>query len=123
MTAKRFQLWTTVVAWIDGDTYRGVVDHALWKYTGQINKPVRVRCALIAAPELNEGGGIAARDYAEQLAPPGEYPCWAYKPDPDNFGRPLIDLILPDGRLFSGAMLDAGHAGPYTREIDDARTA
>lgn len=110
---KTFELWATVVAWHDGDTAYGWLDQGYWTYRGAAGKPIRMRCALIAAPELDEDGGIDAREYAKQLAPPGEYPCRAYKPDPDSFGRPLVDLMLPDGRLFSAAMLESGHASVY----------
>jgi endonuclease YncB( thermonuclease family) len=116
--AKKFQLWVSVFSWHDADTFRGVVDQALWTYRGRDSKPVLCRAALIQAPELIVAGrsyqvGLAARDFAAELAPPGEYPCWSYKPDPENYGRPLLDLILPDGRLFSAAMIAAGYAVPY----------
>jgi len=113
-TPKRFQLWVKILDWHDGDTAHAVLDQGYWTYRGATDKPVRVRCALINAPELDTPAGPPARDFAAQLAPPGDYPCWSYKPDPDNYGRPLLDLILPDGRLFSTVMLEAGHAIPYT---------
>jgi len=108
----------SVLSWHDGDTWYGVVDQAFWTYRGRDRDPVRCRAALIQAPELAVGGvpnpaGLAARDFAIALAPPGEYPCWSYKPAPENYGRPLLDLVLPDGRLFSAAMLAAGHAVAY----------
>jgi endonuclease YncB( thermonuclease family) len=116
--AKRFQLWVSVLSWHDGDTLAGVCDQAWWTYRGRDSKPVLCRAALIQAPELTVGGepnpaGLAARDFAAALAPPGDYPCWSYKPAPENYGRPLLDLVLGDGRLFSAAMLAAGHAVPY----------
>jgi endonuclease YncB( thermonuclease family) len=115
---KTFQLWVSVIDWHDGDTWHGVVDQALWTYRGRDSKPVRCRAALIQAPELVVAGrlderGLAARDFAATLAPPGDYPCWSYRPDPENYGRPLLDMILPDGRLFSAAMIAAGYAVPY----------
>lgn len=110
---RLFQLWVRVVDWYDADTFHGVLDQALWTYRGRLDKPQRMRCALIQAPEAHDPGGPAATAYARQVAPPAEYPCWSYKPDPDTYGRPLLDLILPDGRLFSTTMLTAGHARPY----------
>ena len=116
---KRFQLWVTVVSWHDGDTFYGVLDQALWTYKGRDFKPVRHRCALIQAPELRLPGGVvnpagtAALEAAAVIAPPGDYECFSYKPDPDNFGRPLVDLVLADGGLFSAAMLAGGYAELY----------
>ena len=117
---KHFQLWCTVERWHDGDTFYGVVDQAYWTYRGRDTRPIRCRAALIQAPELVMAGqpnpaGADALGFAAQLAPPGDYPCWAYKPDPEEYGRPLLDLILPDGRLFSEVMLTSGHAVPYRR--------
>ncbi len=115
---KKFQLYVAVLDWHDGDTFHGVVDQGFWTYRGSYGRPVRVRCALIQAPELLIDGqrnpaGADALQAAARIAPPGEYPCWSYKPDPDSFGRPLLDLVLPDGGLFSAAMLAGGYAVPY----------
>ena len=118
MAGRRFQLWVTVTDWHDGDTCHGVLDQGFWTYRGRDTDPIRCRAALIQAPELTAAGkpdpaGVAALEFALLTAPPGEYPCWSYKPAPDTYGRPLLDLILPDGRLFSAVMLQAGHAVPY----------
>jgi endonuclease YncB( thermonuclease family) len=110
---KTFRLWVVVMSWHDGDTFHGILDQGFWTYKGTERKPVRHRCALIACPELNEPDGIGATKYAEEIAPPGEYECISYKPDPDNFGRPLVDLVLREGDLFSGRMLASGHAKLY----------
>lgn len=115
-TPKTFRLWVLVLSWYDGDTFRGVLDQAFWTYKGSERKPIRHRCALIACPELHEDGGIGAAKFAEEIAPAGiEYECVSYKPDPDNFGRPLVDLVLPGGDLFSQRMLASIHAKPYVR--------
>lgn len=108
---KQFQLWVTVVSWHDGDTCLGVCDLSCHTFLGRLDKPIRFRCALINAPELATPEGPAARDFAATLAPPGEYPCTST--GLDNYGRPLLDLHLPDGRLFSAAMLTSGHAVLY----------
>lgn len=114
MADKIFRLYVVVASWVDGDTFRGVVDQAFWTYRGRESKAIRCRCALIAAPELKDPGGPEALEAAKRLAPPGEYPCVSYRPDPDSFGRPLLDLVLPGDVLFSAAMVAGGHAGWYT---------
>jgi endonuclease YncB( thermonuclease family) len=75
-------------------------------------EPIRHRCWGINAPELKTGApGSAARDFAASIAPPGVYEAVSYKPD--DFGRPLVDLVLPTG-LFSETMISAGHAVRFT---------
>lgn len=113
-TEKAFLLWVHVVDWHDGDTFHGVIDHGMRIYRGRLDKPVRCRCALINAPELDSPDGPDALEVAREAAPPGEYPCWSYKPTTDDtFGRPLLDLVLPTGELFSQYMLEEGWAVPY----------
>jgi endonuclease YncB( thermonuclease family) len=107
---KVFVLYTTVLRWIDGDTYSGVLDLGMRTYQGTHTKPVAVRCALINTPEMSTPEGLPAKVYAEHIAPPGEYRCVSYKPD--NYGRPLVDLELPQG-MFSQLMISAGHAVLY----------
>lgn len=109
---KLFQLWVTVIRWVDGDTFYGVLDHGVRIYTGRTDKPVRFRCAIINAPELATDPGKAALAYAEQLVPAGDYPC--YSTGLDEYGRPLLDLMLPGGR-FSDLMMAAGQADRYGR--------
>lgn len=111
--AKTFQLWVTVVSWHDGDTFYGVLDHGCRIYTGSKDKPPRFRCGRINAPELDTPEGPVARDYAAKIAPPGEYAC--VSTGIDTYGRPLLELLLPDGRLFTEVMLAAKFAAPYKR--------
>jgi endonuclease YncB( thermonuclease family) len=113
MPAKTFTMWALVVRWVDGDTFAGVLDQGLYTYRGSLSSPIRMRCAIINAPEIKTPTGPLAKAYAEELAPPGEYPCLSYKPD--EYGRPLVDLLLPGGR-FSDLMLAAGHATVYGKE-------
>lgn len=117
---KTYQEWVAVTSWYDGDTFYGVLDlgnriflgGGLAVADGHVEvKTIRQRCALIQAAEEKTPGGPTARDYAAQLAPPGLYPCVTYKA-PEEYGRPLIDLILPAGR-FSDLMLAAKMAVPY----------
>lgn len=117
-----FRLAAAVLDWYDGDTFHGVLDHGLGWYQGKglavvggraVVEPIRHRCWLIDTPEMKTGApGTAARDFARLLAPPGVYEAMSYKPD--DFGRPLVDLVLADGRLFSAAMIAAGHAVRFT---------
>lgn len=113
MSSKQFRLWVTVVSWVDGDTFRGVLDHGCRIYTGSHSKPPRFRCGLIDAPEIGDptGAGVEARRAAERFAPPGEYEC--VSTGLDNYGRPLLDLLLPDTGRLSKAMLEGGYAEPY----------
>jgi endonuclease YncB( thermonuclease family) len=84
-------------------------------------KAIRHRCALIQAPEKYPPGKrsgpvtpeyLASLAYAQSLVTPGVYECTTYKAD-DTFDRPLVDLHLPDGSLFSDRMLVAGMAVQY----------
>lgn len=110
---KTFTLWATILSWADADTARGYLSLGFDCYLGSIGHPIRMRSALIQAPELKTPEGIAALRFVEQLVPPGEYPVISYKPD--NYGRPLVDYMLPGNWLFSQALLQAGHARPYKR--------
>lgn len=111
--ARTYTLWTTILRWVDGDTYSGFISLGFHTYLGSVEDPIRIRCALIQAPELKAAGGTSAKAHAEEIAPLGERQCVSYRPD--EYGRPLVDLILPDGRLFSDVMLESGHAVPYVR--------
>lgn len=115
MTApKTFQMWVTVIRWVDGDTFTGVLDQGYGSYRGRTQDPIRFRCAIINAPETSTPQGPAATAYANSIAPPGEYPCITSKPD--EFGRLLVDLIVNgQGGLFSDLMLTTGHAVPYQK--------
>jgi endonuclease YncB( thermonuclease family) len=110
--AKTWQIWVTVYDWHDGDSAHCSADLGCRVYIGSQAHPALLRCALINAPELSTGApGQAATAYATHIAPPGEYP--ALSTGLDNYGRPLIDLVLPNGRMFSDEMLESGHAVRY----------
>lgn len=107
--AKTWLIWVSVLDWHDGDSAHCVADLGCRIYIGSHEHPVMLRSGLINAPELSTGEpGAAATAYAQQIAPPGDYQ--ATSTGLDEYGRPLIDLHLPDGRLFSEAMLAAGQA-------------
>jgi endonuclease YncB( thermonuclease family) len=112
LTSYTLELRVKVIRIIDGDTFTGVITQGFDGFRGSDDHPVKVRCALINAPEMKTGAGPAAKAYAETLLAVGnEYPCTSYKPD--EYGRYLLDIHLPDGRLFSAAMLAAGQAVLY----------
>lgn len=112
--ARTWQVWAHIDHWIDGDTFSGWTDLGCHIYLGTWEHPIRFRCALINAPELSTGApGAAATTYARSLAPAGDYP--ATSTGLDNYGRPLLDIRLPDGSLFSERMLQSGHAVRYER--------
>jgi endonuclease YncB( thermonuclease family) len=108
--AKQFLLYARVFRWHDGDTFYGILDHGCRIYQGTEAKLPTYRCAKINAPELGTPEADAATAYANKIAPPGEYQCWST--GLDEYGRPLIDLIVPGG-LFYDLMLIAGHAKLY----------
>jgi endonuclease YncB( thermonuclease family) len=115
--AKTFQLYVTVIRWIDGDSFVGALDQGRYVWYGTDAKPRPFRCAIINAPELKVDGvdnpaGLAALDYARSLCPPAEYRCLST--GLDEFGRPLLDLFTERG-MFSEVMLGSGNAVPYRR--------
>lgn len=112
MKARTWQVWAHVQSWHDADTFLGYVDLSSHVYLGTSDRPIRFRCAKIQAPELSTGKpGADATDYARTLVPPGDYPATSI--GLDNYGRPIIDLHLPDGSLFSDRMIAAGMAVQY----------
>lgn len=140
MTGYDFRARIAIVGWYDPDTAYAVLDQGNQVFRGggmdveQLHsanargdgwtvtlQPIRHRCALIQAPEKyldprtrRQPNPAAAASYAEalRLAPPGVYECTTYKA-PEEFGRPLFDLHLPDGSLFSERMLTGGFAERY----------
>jgi endonuclease YncB( thermonuclease family) len=102
--------------WVDGDTARVEIDLGLrmqWRGNARI--------AGINCPELGTPGGYEALKFAGQLVPAGTVrPCQSVAMD--SFGRPLlaVDLGLVNGfDGFGAAMLEAGHATPYRKHLDD----
>lgn len=110
--ARTWQVWVTVLSWRDGDSFKGICDLGCRVFIGSVDSPVMFRTSIINAPELSTGKpGADATEFARQIAPPGLYA--ATSTGLDEYARPLLDLHLPDGRLFSDAMLSAGRAIRY----------
>lgn len=107
----------TVTRVVDGDTFRGDLDLG-WGVT----LPDQERGGMgsfrvygINAPERHgatRAAGDAAAEYlASLLVWETSYPILSYAVRwEDDFGRTLADVELPDGRLVSTAMIEAGHA-------------
>lgn len=109
---KTWEVWATVLTWRDGDSFKGVCDLGCRIYIGSTTSPIMFRTSIINAPELSTGQpGADATAYARQIAPPGLYK--ATSTGLDEYARPLLDLHLPNGRLFSDEMLESGHAVRY----------
>jgi endonuclease YncB( thermonuclease family) len=98
----------TVAAWHDGDTCHLDTDLGFGLVLG-----LSCRCYGINAPELHDSAGPAARDYAASLAPPGSQVTVTSHGWDKYGGRFLGEIILPGGKPFSVAMVDARHARPY----------
>jgi endonuclease YncB( thermonuclease family) len=73
--------------------------------------PVRVRVYGINSPEKNTAAGKVAKEAAAKLTGGQLLPAELY--GREKYGRLLADLILPDGRYLSRAMIDGGNAKPY----------
>lgn len=103
-------MWTvpaTVQRVIDGDTCELLLDLG-WRVTYRAN----ARIIGVNAPEVSTAEGRAARDWARNLLPAGTTVTFTSK-SLDKYGRPLGSVILPDGRDYATALLEAGHAAPY----------
>jgi endonuclease YncB( thermonuclease family) len=112
VSVRTWQGWVTVLDWRDGDSFHGWYDAGNRIYIGSATHPIMFRTSIINAPELSTGKpGADATAYARRLVPPGDYA--ATSTGLDEYARPLLDIHLPDGRLFSDAMLAAGQAVLY----------
>lgn len=104
-----------VARWVDGDTVMGVLDLG-YRRTWQPGKGIRLvqgDGTTYDAPERRKATmaqAVAARERAHELALPGMWlMCTSHSPDPDDFGRPLCSLLLPDGRDLAGVLIMEGH--------------
>lgn len=100
-------VWTvpaTVVRVVDGDTVRLRLDLG-W----EIETTKNCRIIGINAREMNTPEGKADRLYAVSILPVGS-PMVFVSHQLDKYGRPLGQLVYPDGSDFATKMLNAGHA-------------
>jgi endonuclease YncB( thermonuclease family) len=96
-----------VIRVIDGDT----VDV---KFDGGV---IRVRLRAIDAPEMDQPGGVAARDALRALSE-GES-VRVIGAANDYWERRLAEILLPDGRSLNRLQVEAGHAWLYRKYSDD----
>jgi endonuclease YncB( thermonuclease family) len=86
---------------LDGDTVLLDIPHP--------HRQLPVRLSGIDAPELGGTGGVAARDTLRRLIPPDSQVSFAYDKDPaDRFGRRLLYLFAPDGKLVNQLLVQRG---------------
>lgn len=109
MIEPKPEFWATVIRWIDGDTVEMLVD--LWFHV--FIRP-RLRVLGLDTPEKGQINYEEARSMAEYLAPVGTKLAIRSQ-KPDSFGRWLADIQLPDGRMYTLVMIDAGLGTPYTK--------
>lgn len=109
----------TVLRWVDGDTLdmqaRAHFDMGFKVIiTGQYEG--RFRLLYVDAYEKRESLGPAATALVNKRMPPGATVCARTVPDPDNFGRYLAELWLPEypGFTIGAELLSANLAVPYT---------
>lgn len=105
-------VWTypaEINEWHDGDT---PICHIHLSPTIEWHG-VHVRVEGINAPELHDAGGLAARDYANEICPPNSQ-VTLLASRPEKYGRFLARIQLPDGRDFSTLMIESGHAAAYS---------
>lgn len=100
-----------IVRWIDGDTFEAEVDLGFF-----VSYRSNFRAYGINAPEVrgaSREAGLAARNYASTLAPPGSFVNLTTT-KADKYGRWLASFpINSTGQPFSHEMIEAGHAVPY----------
>lgn len=104
-----WELPARLVRIVDGDSVHVLVNAVdVWL-------PRALRLARINAPERGKPGSREATTYlAEMLV--GTDTGWPLSVKPvglDAWRRWIADLVLPDGRVVSDLLLEAGHATPY----------
>ncbi len=94
---------------VDGDTYRLFIDGGLLHYPY-----VTVRLLGVDTPETNRLATrpevMAAKAFVEDVMPVGTPVRITTEPDPDSFGRWLVQVTLPGGNDLGLLLLDAEHA-------------
>ncbi|MGI9106709.1 MAG: thermonuclease family protein [Pyrinomonadaceae bacterium] len=102
---KKKTTWATtaeVLDVYDGDTFRARLDLG-WK----ISLVTMVRVRGINAPELNEEGGAAARDYLAEMLPVGSVVHIESK-RLDKYGRSEASVTLPTRGNLADRLIAAG---------------
>ena len=107
MPKRSWQVWGTVLRWIDGDTMVADLDLGweTWRHGA------RVRLLGIDAPESRQPGGSEATVRARVLCPVGSVvrvESWRL----DSFGRVLGSITLADGRDLVSALNDTTKEAP-----------
>lgn len=112
---KQFQLWATVRSVHDGDTLYGDVDQGIGTWNKGLSKSgMGLRLDGINARELEEPGGVEARDYVASLVPVGtelsilcvDWDKWQ--------GRIDVRIVLPSVGDLSTHLIQTGWAAAYT---------
>jgi endonuclease YncB( thermonuclease family) len=114
------QVWRPMVritSVTDGDTFRADLDlgWGAWHLDPRRGGMGSFRLQGIDAPERGTPEGTAATEYLRGLLPVGDrFQVFSYDVRwEDNFGRTLADVLLPDGRFATTALIEAGHAVRY----------
>jgi endonuclease YncB( thermonuclease family) len=104
----KFYFPAEIDSWHDGDTCS--VHRTAWP--GLVIHGEHIRVQGINAPELHAAGGIASRDFANTLAPPGSI-VTLIATGQEKYGRFLAKVILPGGANFGDKMIAANQAVPF----------
>lgn len=110
----------TVLRWVDGDTLdmqaRVAFDPG-FKFKVTVQYEGRFRLLFVDAWERRDPLGPAATAFVNMLMPAGSAVCARTYKDPDNFGRYLADLWVPEAPEFtvSAQLIDAGLGVPYSK--------
>jgi endonuclease YncB( thermonuclease family) len=104
---KTWRYPATVIRCCDADTIRMRIDLGV-PTTIEAN----IRVAHLNAPETGTAEGQAATVWAERALAPGAQ-VELHSRGLDKYGRPLAEVLMPDGRDYGQRLIDAGHAVPY----------
>lgn len=107
----RYAYRCQVVTWTDGDTCRLDVDLGF-----DLHYLIVARIAGINTPETSgatKAAGIAAREYAQTIAPGGCFVVAQTAKPREKYGRWMASITLDNGHDFAREMIAAGHAVEY----------
>ena len=109
-----------VVAVVDGDTIRVLVEGAASEATGARPMAVTLRLRGVDCPEKGQAFGTRARQFTNGLAYRARVSFRVT--DRDRNGRLVADVVLPDGRNLTEEIVRAGFGWWYRRyAAGDAR--